>query len=104
MPSYHYKYTYKYTKSTVIDEEPHHVRHHDDDSIRRLRKRHSSPSARVEKSTSRSNESLRPLWVIVNKIDNHYGVSHACCNSVLCYALNEDIRLIDSTVFVVGEW
>lgn len=75
MPTYHYKYVYKYSKSTVIDEEPRHTKRNDDDSIRRRRKRHSS-SSHVEESGSRSNESLRPLWVTVNKIDNHYGVSH----------------------------
>lgn len=75
MPTHHYRYVYEYIKSTVVEEKP---KYNDDDSSRRRRKRHSSTSARMEESESRSNESLRPLWVAVNKIDNDFGLNHAC--------------------------
>lgn len=99
MPSYYYKYIYKYTKSTPIDEDPRIVRQHDHDSTRR-RKRHSSSSSRGEDFVSRSNDVLRPLWVTINKIDHHYGVSHVGSSLKSCCKFVEDIMLIDDTISV----
>jgi hypothetical protein len=84
MPSYHYKYIYKYTKSTVIDEAPRFTKRHDDESIGRRRKRHSSASSHGEESGSRSNEAFRPLCMTVNKIGKHYDVGHVCSNLGSC--------------------